>query len=104
MQKKPPTSNFSFESLKTRIKANLDQVDKLAQLTPNPGQFKIPGDPAILEDLIAACSDTAFWKNFRKAAPIMFCVAVEIDKNLRLMRDMSFFEELMKTNQILHLL
>ena len=34
----------------------------------------------------------------------MFCVAVEVDKSLRLIRDMSFFEELMKTTQILHLL
>jgi len=57
-----------------------------------------------LEDPIAACRDTDFWKNFRKAAPIMFCVAVEVDKSLRLIRDMSFFEELMKTTQILHLL
>ena len=42
--------------------------------------------------------------NFRKAAPILFCCAVEEDKNLQQMRDMSFIEELLKTKSILTLL
>lgn len=42
--------------------------------------------------------------NFRKAAPIMFCVAIEGDKNLQMQRDMSFIEELLKTKSILSLM
>lgn len=42
--------------------------------------------------------------NFRKAAPIMFCVAIEGDKNLQMQRDMSFIEELLKTKSILTLM
>lgn len=42
--------------------------------------------------------------NFRKAAPIIFCQAVEDDQNLKTMRDMSFIEELLKTKSILSLL
>lgn len=34
----------------------------------------------------------------------MFCVSVELDNNLRQMRDMSFIEELLKTKSILTLL
>jgi len=34
----------------------------------------------------------------------MFCVSVEMDNNLRQMRDMSFIEELLKTKSILTLL
>jgi hypothetical protein len=36
-------------------------------------------DANILKNLLEECEDTDFWKNFKKAAPIIFCVAVEHD-------------------------
>jgi len=58
----------------------------------------------ILKNLLEECEDSYFWQNFKKAAPIMFCVSIEEDQNLRQMRDMSFIEELLKTKSILTLL
>jgi hypothetical protein len=53
---------------------------------------------------LSECEDSDFWQNFKKAAPILFCIAIEDDKNLRQMRDMSFIEELLKTKAVLQLL
>ena len=58
----------------------------------------------ILKELVNESRDSDFWLNFKKAAPIMFCMAVEGDESLKAMRDMSFIEELLKTRSILQLL
>jgi len=41
--------------------------------------FSSAPDPKILNNLLAECEDTDFWQNFKKAAPIMFCVSIEED-------------------------
>jgi hypothetical protein len=53
---------------------------------------------------LAECEDSDFWLNFRKAAPILFCTALEHDINLKQVRDMSFIEELLKTKTIMRLM
>lgn len=86
-----------------RLNKSLDQVNKLTETTPTPAYAAAP-DPNILKNLLDECEDSDFWQNFKKAAPIMFCVSIEEDQNLRQMRDMSFIEELLKTKSILTLL
>lgn len=76
---------------------------KLCESTPTP-QYTAAPDPSMLENILKECEDTDFWMNFRKAAPIMFCVAVEGDKNLQMQRDMSFIEELLKAKSLLNLM
>lgn len=69
-----------------------------------PKPFYSAPDVNILKQLLPECEDSHFWQNFKKAAPIMFCVAIEGDETLKHMRDMSFIEELLKTKSILTLL
>ena len=102
MQRKN-TVKQSYEKLQTRLTAALESVNKLTETTPTPAYGSAP-DANILKNLLEECEDSYFWQNFKKAAPIMFCVAVEEDQNLRQMRDMSFIEELLKTKSILTLL
>lgn len=80
----------------------MTQVNKLAETVPKP--FYSAPDQNILKNLLPECEDSFFWQNFKKAAPIMFCVAIEGDEGLKQMRDMSFIEELLKTKSILTLL
>ena len=61
-------------------------------------------DPALLKNLLESCEDCEYWKNFKKAAPIIFCMVAEIDPTLRQMRDKSFVEELAKARSILTLI
>jgi len=102
MQRKQ-TVKQSYEKLAERVAKSLEQVNKLTETTPTPSYSSAP-DPNILKNLLEECEDSDFWQNFKKAAPIMFCVSVEEDQNLRQMRDMSFIEELIKTKTILSLL
>ena len=89
-----------YDKLASRLQTSLDAVNKLTESTPTPAYAAAP-DPKILKALLGECEDSDFWQNFKKAAPIMFCVAIEEDQNLRQMRDMSFIEELLKTKSIL---
>lgn len=66
--------------------------------------FQSSPDVNSLKDLTKETEDTDFWKNFKKGAPIVFCMAIEDDQNLKQERDLSFIEELMKTKNILKLL
>ncbi len=102
MQRKT-TAKQSYEKLTQRLAKSIEQVNKLTETTPTP-QYSSAPDPNILKNLLEECEDSDFWQNFKKAAPIMFCVAIEEDQNLRQMRDMSFIEELLKTKAILTLL
>jgi len=102
MQRKA-TIGKQYEKLGKRITSALEQVNKLTETTPTPAYAAAP-DPSILKQLLPECEDSDFWQNFKKAAPIMFCVAIEEDQNLKTMRDMSFIEELLKTKSILQLL
>ena len=103
MISKKTTLKGQYEKSTERLKKSLDQVNKLTETTPTPAYAAAP-DPNILKNLLDECEDSDFWQNFKKAAPIMFCVSIEEDQNLRQMRDMSFIEELLKTKSILTLL
>jgi hypothetical protein len=92
-----------FGKLSQRVADNLAFVNKLCETTPTPAYAAAP-DPSILKNLLPECEDSDFWQNFKKAAPIMFCLAVDDDQNLKTQRDMSFIEELLKTKSILTLL
>ena len=71
--------------------------------TSVPAYTAVP-DVNVLKNLLQECEDSDFWLNFRRAAPIMFCTAIEHETNLKQVRDMSFIEELLKTKSILRLM
>ena len=78
-------------------------MDKLIKATAVPAYSAVP-DMNVLKNLLLECEDSDFWLNFRRAAPIMFCTAIEEDPNLKQIRDMSFIEELLKAKSILTLM
>ena len=92
-----------MDKLQERVATSLAVVNQLCETTPTP-QYAAAPDPNILRNLLPECEDSEFWQNFKKAAPIMFCLAVEDDQNMKIARDMSFIEELLKTKSILTLL
>jgi len=67
--------------LANRLTVALEQVNKLAETVPKP--FYSAPDANILKNLLPECEDSFFWQNFKKAAPIMFCVAIEGDEGLK---------------------
>lgn len=77
MQKKTSFKG-QVDRLQTRISAALENVNKLCETTPTP-QYAAAPDPTILKNLLGECEDSDFWMNFRKAAPIMFCLSIEND-------------------------
>ena len=103
MQKRAPQSKAQLEKLQARIEQQLATVTRLCETTPTP-QYAAAPDQSIMKNLIAEAEDSDFWQNFKKGAPIMFCLSVEEDANLKVMRDMSFIEELLKTKSILTLM
>ena len=102
MQKKA-SIRPQYELLSQRVEAALNVVNGLCETTPTPAYSAAP-DPNILKNLLPECEDSDFWQNFKKAAPILFCMIAENDNNLKQMRDISFIEELLKTKSILTLL
>lgn len=92
-----------MDKLQQRITTSLAVANRLCETTPTP-QYAAAPDQNILKNLLPECEDSEFWQNFKKAAPIMFCLSVEEDQNLKIARDMSFIEELLKTKSILSLL
>lgn len=85
MLKKAATQNTfkeQYEKLSQRLKANVDDVEKLIKATAVPSFGSVP-DPNILKNLLVECEDSDFWQNFKKAAPIIFCTAIESDANLK---------------------
>ena len=59
--------------LTNRVEAALKTVNDLCETTPTPNYSAAP-DPNVLKALLPECEDTEFWQNFRKAAPIIFCM------------------------------
>jgi hypothetical protein len=102
MQKKASVKP-QYELLGARVSSALDVVNKLCETTPTPAYSAAP-DPNILKNLLGECEDSDYWQNFKKAAPILFCMIAEEDANLKQMRDISFIEELLKVKSILSLL
>jgi uncharacterized protein YuzB (UPF0349 family) len=65
----------------------------------------IPNAPeTVLDNLIAECEDHQFWLNFKKAAPMMFCAAIESNKDIKSVRDLSFMEELLKVRSMMNIM
>lgn len=57
-----------------------------------------------LKNLEEQCSDSPFWLNFRKGAPIFFCAMMEGHPQIKQVRDMSFMETLLKVRSIMGLM
>lgn len=91
------------EKLTTRLNKNVEDLDKLMSNANIPSYTAVP-DVTVLNNLLQECEDSAFWHNFKKAAPILFCSAIEHDTELKQLRDMSFIEELLKTKSIMRLM
>jgi hypothetical protein len=63
-----------------------------------------PMPESVLENLLKECEDHDFWLNFKKAAPMLFCAAVEGNAEVKQARDVSFMDELIKTRSMMTLL
>ena len=106
MLKKAATQNTikeQYEKLSVRLSKNMQDVETLLAATRVPAYSAVP-DHNILKNLLNECEDSDFWQNFKKAAPIVFCTAIEHDQNLKQIRDMSFIEELLKSKSIILLM
>lgn len=68
-----------------------------------PGGVPQPPE-TVLENLIAECGDHTFWLNFKKAAPMLFCAAIENNDDIKQVRDLSFMEELLKVQSMMRLM
>jgi len=92
-----------YEKLGDRLKKNVDDIDELMKATNVPQYTAVP-DHNVMANLLQECEDSDFWQNFKKAAPIFFCTAIEHDNNLKQLRDMSFIEELLKTKSLMRVM
>jgi hypothetical protein len=89
--------------LSQRLTKNVEEIETLMKATQVPQYTAVP-DHNVLKNLLEEVEDSDFWLNFKKAAPILFCSAIEHDVNLKQARDMSFIEELLKTKSIMKLM
>ena len=92
-----------FEKLGERLRNNVTEIDSLMKATNVPQYSAVP-DHNAMANLLNECEDSEFWQNFKKAAPIFFCTAIEHDINLKQIRDMSFIEELLKTKSLMRMM
>jgi hypothetical protein len=92
-----------MDKLALRLSKNVDDIEKIFTATSIPAYAAMPA-PNMLENLLAECDDSAFWLNFKRAAPIIFCTALEDVQEFKTARDMSFIEELIKTKSIMKLM
>ena len=92
-----------YDKLGERLKKNVDDIDELMKATNVPQYTAVP-DANVMANLLEECEDSDFWQNFKKAAPIFFCTAIEQDNNLKQLRDMSFIEELLKTKSLMRVM
>ena len=77
--KRQPSAKAAYERLQQRLQRSLEHCVRLTESTPTPGLLGTP-DPNLLKDVLGASEDSQFWQNFKKAAPILFCLAVDDDK------------------------
>lgn len=107
MLKKAAATHGSLKEQMTklgeRLAKNVEDIDNLMKATNVPQYSAVP-DHNVLKDLLNECEDSEFWKNFKKAAPILFCTAIEHNTSLKQVRDMSFIEELLKTKTIMRMM
>lgn len=65
-----------MDKLVNRLAKDVDDVEKIFSATSIPAYAAMPA-PNMLDNLLPECEDSAFWYNFKKAAPILFCTAIE---------------------------
>ena len=70
------------DKLKERLDAKLQEAEDLVKTTGMPGGIPQPPE-SVLENLIKECEDHTFWLNFKKAAPMLFCAAVEHNNDIK---------------------
>ena len=105
MLKKSATNALKQQTdkLKERLDSKLAEAEELVKTTGMPGG--IPNAPdSVLENLLGECEDHQFWLNFRKAAPMLFCAAVEHNSDIKQVRDLSFMEELLKVRSMMNVM
>ena len=102
MLKKSNTTNLKqqTEKLQERLTTKLAEAEELVKTTGMPAGIPQPPD-SVLDNLIAECGDHAFWLNFKKAAPMLFCAAIEHNNDIKSVRDLSFMEELLKVQSMM---
>jgi len=91
------------DKLKERLDKKVTEADSLIKTTGMPSGVVSPPE-SVLENLISECEDHTFWLNFRKAAPMLFCAAVEYNADVKQVRDISFMEELIKVKAMMSLM
>ena len=102
MLKKTATQSLKVQvdKLKERLSTKLTEAEDLVKTTGMPGGIPNPPE-SVLDNLISECEDHTFWLNFRKAAPMLFCAAVEHNNDIKSVRDLSFMEELLKVRSMM---
>ena len=89
------------------MKARLDEGLATAETLVGVAGMPLPNTPmpeSTLDNLLKECEDVDFWLNFKKAAPMLFCAAVEGNPDVKQARDVSFMDELIKTRAMMTLL
>jgi hypothetical protein len=67
----------SLDKIKDRVETMVQGTEELIKATGMPaGGSQVPPDD-LLQNLIRECDDHVFWKNFKKAAPMLFCALME---------------------------
>jgi len=90
----------SMDKIKDRVNTMVGNCEELIKATGMPaGGTQMPPD-TLLDNLIKECDDHVFWKNFKKAAPMLFCALMESNNQIKQVRDMSFMEELLKVKSL----
>ena len=105
MLKKSATHSLKEQTtkLKERLDSKIQEAADLVKTTGMPGGIPQPPD-SVLDNLIAECGDHTFWLNFKKAAPMLFCAAIEHNNDIKQVRDLSFMEELLKVQSMMQLM
>lgn len=96
--------NKQADKLKDRLNSKLKEAEELANLAGMPLDNMVNPPEAILNNLVEECEYHTFWLNFKKAAPMLFCAAVEHDPSIKSARDMSFMDELLKVRSMMSLM
>ena len=84
MLKKSATQSLKAQTdrLKERLDAKLAEAEDLVKTTGMPGGYPQPPDK-VLDNLLKECEDHLFWLNFKKAAPMLFCAAIEHNNDIK---------------------
>ena len=96
--------NKQADKLKERLQQKLKEAQELTSLAGIPSENMVNPPETLLDNLVEECEYQTFWLNFKKAAPMLFCAAVEHDPGIKSARDMSFMDELLKVKSMMSLM